>query len=85
MPPDKKEKTLLNGIGTIWIQIYGPPKVLTLDQERGMRGTDVDHWAIYNQITMNYKAPRQKAWLVERHNEILRVGLHRTETQILKE
>ena len=50
----KDEKTLLNGISAIWIQVYGAPKVLTLDQERGMRGTEVDHWAIYNQLTMNY-------------------------------
>ena len=33
----------------------------------------------------NFKAHRQKAWIVERHNEILRQGIHRTEDQLLKE
>ena len=60
-------------------------KVLTLDQESSMRGKGVDDWAIANGITLHYKAPRQKAWLVERHNEILRQSLHRVESQILKE
>ena len=33
----------------------------------------------------SFKSPRQKAWLVERHNEILRQGLHKTEQQLIKE
>ena len=38
-----------------------------------------------SQVTDKYNAFRQKAWLVERHNEILRQGLHRTDTQIMEE
>ena len=34
---------------------------------------------------MKYKAPRQRAWLVERHNGILREAMHRTEQQCKKE
>ena len=60
----KDEKTLLNGISSIWIQVYGALKVLTIDRDRGMRGTEVDHWAIYNQITMMYKRrDRRHGWL----------------------
>ena len=81
----RDDKTLLNGIATIWIQIYGAPEGVPLDQETGMRGTAVDHWAIYSQIMMNYQTPIQKAWLVERHNEILRVGLYLVETQVRQE
>lgn len=32
-----------------------------------------------------FKAPRQKAWIVECHNEIIRQGVHRSESQMLKE
>ena len=81
----KTESILLEGISAIWISIHGPMKVLTLDQESSMRGKGVDDWAIANGITLHYKAPRQKAWLVERHNEILRQSLHRVETQMMKE
>ena len=34
---------------------------------------------------MKYKAPRQRAWFVERHNGILREALRRTESQCKKE
>ena len=81
----KKQEILLNGISAIWISIWGSMKVLTLDQESSMRGKGVDDRAIRNNTILHYKAPRQKAWLVERHNEILRQSLHRFETQMLKE
>ena len=50
-----------------------------------MRGKDVDDWAMENQTTLKFKAPHQKAWLVERHNALLRSALHKAETQALKE
>ena len=60
-------------------------QTLTLDGETGMRGKDVDDWAMYNQITLKYKAPHQKAWLVERHNALIRAALQRAEAQVIKE
>ena len=50
-----------------------------------MRGQCALDWALALGINLKFKAPRQKAWLVERHNEIIRRGLHRTESQLLKE
>ena len=38
-----------------------------------------------NNIGLKFKATRQKAWLVEWHNELLRHGLHLTESQMIKE
>ena len=35
--------------------------------------------------SMSEAAPRRKAWIIERHNEMLRNGVHITETQCLKE
>ena len=57
----------------------------TLDEEIAMRGAVARDWAVQNQITLGRKAPRQKAWLVERHIEILRQGLHRTEARMKQE
>ena len=48
-----------------------------------MKGKEVDDWAMYNQVTMKYKSPRQKAWLVERHNALIRSALHRSEAQVI--
>ncbi len=58
---------------------------LVLDEETGMRGQATMDWASTNGINMRFKAPRQKAWIVERHNEILRQALHATESQLKSE
>ena len=76
---------LLNCISNGWVGVFGNMLTLTLDGESGMKGKEVDDWAMYNQITMTYKSPRQKAWLVERHNALIRSALHRAETQVIKE
>ena len=56
-----------------------------MDEESGMRSIAAQHLAMSNQVTLQFKAPRQKAWLVELHNEILRQALRRVETQIKQE
>ena len=58
---------------------------LTLDEEGGLRGQCAFDWANAHGINLRFKAPRQKAWIVERHNEIIRQALHRTEDQLVKE
>jgi len=58
---------------------------LTLDEETGMRGQAAFDWASTAGVHMKFKAPRQRAWIVERHNEIIRHGLHTTEQQLIKE
>ena len=60
-------------------------ETLVLDEESGMRGRHAVDWAEANTIGLKYKAPRQKTWMVERHNELLRIGLHLTESQMIKE
>ena len=81
----KEEEELTRKISTIWISIFGPMETLTLDEEAGMRHRHAVDWAEVNNIGLKFKAPRQKAWLVERHNELLRRGLHLTESQMVKE
>ena len=58
---------------------------LIFDGEIGMRGEEVDDWTMYNQITMKYKAPHQKAWLVERHNALICSVLQRAGAEVTKE
>ena len=81
----KSVKDLLDGISLAWVNVFGGMQTLTLDGEIGMRGKDVDDWAMYNQVTLKYKAPHQKAWLVERHNALIRAALQRAEAQVIKE
>ena len=81
----KTEEALTSAISACWINVFGPMQRLTLDEETGMRGRVAQDWAVYCGVTLHFKAPRQKAWLVERHNEILRQALHRTETQVKQE
>jgi len=42
-------------------------------------------WAAAHGINLRFKAPRQQAWIVERHNETLRRMIHWTEAQIKSE
>ena len=56
-----------------------------MDQETAMTGRAAMDWAVQNSVSLRFKAPRQKVWLVERHNEIIRQALHRTEEQMKKE
>ncbi len=50
-----------------------------------MRGLCATDWAETQGVSLKYKAPHQKAWIEERHNEMLRHSLHTTESQLIKE
>ena len=80
----KEEEELTKAISDMWITIFGPMETLTQDEETGMRGQHAAEWAASNEIGLKFKAPRQKAHIVERHNKILRDGLHLTEAQLGK-
>ena len=81
----KDELSLTMNISSRWISIFGPMTVLVLDEETGMRGQHAMDWALSQGVHLKFKAPRQKAWIVERANEIIRQGLHKTEQQLIKE
>ena len=59
--PSKTIWDLLNCISNGWVSVFGNMQTLTLDGESGMKGKEVDAWAMCNQITMKCKSPRQKA------------------------
>ena len=83
--PRKTEIALLSAITQHWVSIFGPMRVLTLDGETAMRTRTAADWADVHHIELNFKAPHQKAWVVERHNELVRDALHKTESQLIKE
>ena len=85
LPRSREEADLCSAIAAQWIRIHGPMKTLVIDGETGLTGRCASDWAQAHGLNLKIKAPRQKAWIVERHQEILRVGLHRTETQLIKE
>ena len=60
-------------------------KLLVLDGETAMRGQAASDWAEANSVELKFKAPDQKAWTAERHQELLRQSCHTTESQLQKE
>ena len=81
----KTTRELLGGISLAWVNVSGGMTTLVLDGEIGMRGEHVDDVTMYNQIALKHKAPHQKAWLVERHDALIRSALQRAESQVIKE
>lgn len=72
--PSKTSKDLLDCISNARVNVFWGMNTLTLDGGSGVKGKEVDDWAMYNQITIKYNSPMQKAWLVERHNALIRGG-----------
>ena len=81
----KHAQTLLSAISNMWLKTFGPMDVLTLDNESGMKTDAAGDWASANRVELKYKAPRQKAWIVERHNAIVRETLQKTESQLVRD
>ena len=81
----KSIRDLLDNISLAWVNVSGGMQTRTLDGERGMKGKEADGWAKYNQMTTKYYAPHLKAWLVERHNALIRSTLQRAEAQVIKQ
>ena len=85
LPKGKDEIALTTCISRIWLAIFGPMTTLVVDGEAGLSGRFAADWASANGITIKIKALRQKALIIERHNALLRDGLHHTELQLQKE
>ena len=80
----KEEAVICAAISEVWVAIFGPTVTLVCDEESGMFGVAASDWASRNMVTLKFKAPRQKVWIIERHNAMLR-DIHKTESQCAKE
>ena len=55
------------------------------DGERALVSTDALQWASRQQVQLIQRTKHRKAWVVERHNEILRQACHKAQTQLAAE
>ena len=53
--------------------------------ERAMVSNGASQWASRNQLQLIQRAKHKKAWVVERHKEVLRTAMHKTQTQLAAE
>ena len=65
------------------MQPYGPPELLIWDGESGMTSDEAKTWADRWDIEIINRPKHKKAWIAERHHEILRHGLHKSLTQLM--
>ena len=84
--PDREAQTCINAITNIWFRVHGPPDVLEGDQEGGWaRAHEAKTWMARWGTSFSPRAKNQHAWVVERHNEILRKLLHAISSQLKEE
>ena len=83
--PSKTTRDPSNSISIAWANAFGNMNVFTLDGESCMRGKEANDWATHSQISFKCKAPRQKAWLVERHDAPIELALQKAESHVINE
>ena len=82
---DKSEQTLLDTIHASWIAIFGPMEELYFDGESGLSTTSAaDHLKRLG-VAIKIRAPEQHAQYAERHGALLRMVMHLTEEQCVRE
>ena len=59
--------------------------MLVSDQEGAFASDYARNLASQKDMNITLKAPRQKAWVVERRHELLRQAVHKVETQLSHE
>eukprot|EP00971_Amphidinium_carterae_P188088 3733277-Amphidinium_carterae.4 len=82
---NRTEQCLCNAIADKWITIFGCPKIIESDSETGLVGQYAANFAEAAGFQWTHRPPRAKAAIVERHHEILRQSLHKTELQMQHE
>eukprot|EP00971_Amphidinium_carterae_P338356 6475627-Amphidinium_carterae.1 len=81
----RTEQCLCSAISDKWISIFGCPRVIESDSETGLVGQYAANFAEAAGFEWMHRPPRAKAAIVERHHEILRQSLHKTELQMQQE
>ena len=83
--PSKTVTDLLRIMTDQWLRRYGAPAMLIWDGEGAMDSDEAKRWADLWSIELIVRPPDKKAWLAERHHEILRKQLHKTTAQLHSE
>ena len=78
----KETDELLNGMDKLWFQQFGSPQELVGDRESGIAVPESSASFLERRgIKLTLKARSQHAFMIERHNEILRQQVHRCDEQ----
>ena len=72
----------LAAMTTTRLQLYGPPTSIVWDGESSISAEEAEQWADRWRIDLLLRPKGKKAWLVERHHEILRQQYHKTQSQL---
>ena len=83
--PNKEAATLIDAITHYWIMPFGPPDLMTWDGEGELRSDEAQTWADRWNFKLHIKPKGRKAYIAERHHEILRVQLHKMSMQAKKD
>ena len=78
---DKETGSILEAMTEYWIRQYGAPEVLIWDGEGALGSDEAKTWADRRSIDLIIRPADKKAWIAERHHEILRDHIHRVQTQ----
>ena len=79
---DKTPESIIDAITTHWLQHHGKPEMMTWDGERALVSLEALQWASRCKFQLVPRAQHSKAWVVGRHNGILRNALHKCQTQL---
>ena len=83
--PDKTPTSIIEAIATTWFRQHGLMRILIADGESGLASEEVAQWLDRISVELKIKAPGEHATMVERHHELLRRIILRTEAQLKEE
>ena len=85
----KEAPAIIEALSLCWVNTHGPPRTLVYDGETSIAQTAImgefQTWASKCDISLEPRAPRQKAWTIERWNGLIRGSLHKFEAQLVRE
>lgn len=83
--PARTAISIIFAIDMYWIRFFAPPNLIVADGEAGLDSEEVRQWPDRLPLTVNPKAPGEKATAVERDNQLLRRFLHRVDGDLQDE
>ena len=68
-----------------WIMVCGTVKRFTSGGDKGLKGKEVEYWAMSDQVALKHQAPHQTTWLVERNVALVRSTARRADAKVANE
>ena len=83
--PDRLTETILSAITLRWFSVFGPPEAVEGDQEGALGSAEGAVWASRWGASRKLRPKEAHAWMIERHNELLRQHWHLVNSQLKDE